>query len=289
MANVYHSVSKLIRKGDIEVKLEGYLAYIVVDRQLEQQSCSNRVSTSILWVCRVGTRHTLISFLAKRSQKVVTRPTHKKRNIRRDDATFDYSDLAVSSSLTTTATSYKVLSPILGTDGILPNFPFACARPVILTGPYMAMESKVHIRSIEVWLNFVGSQSNTIAAGDLFNRVRVVIVGISSAYTTALSLTPSIDSGLDMRDLERVYLDQVITLSSTAFDVLNSYNVPATKFLNRRIGINKDFSCFSTTTPYNVWDSRLDSIGMFLVSDSSVAPNPTVTGHIRVHYKLVTP
>jgi len=153
----------------------------------------------------------------------------------------------------------------------------------------MAMESKVHIRSIEVWLNFVGSQSNTIAAGDLFNRVRVVIVGISSAYTTALSLTPSIDSGLDMRDLERVYLDQVITLSSTAFDVLNSYNVPATKFLNRRIGINKDFSCFSTTTPYNVWDSRLDSIGMFLVSDSSVAPNPTVTGHIRVHYKLVTP
>jgi len=236
----------------------------------------------------VGTRCTLIGFLATRTRKV-SRPTHKRRNPRRNEDTFDYSDLAVSSSITTTANSYKILAPILGTDGILPNFPFACAKPVILTGPYMAMESKVHIKSIEVWLNFVGSQSNTIAAGDLFNRVRVLVVGVSTAYTAALSLTPSIDSGLDMRDLERVYLDEVVPLSSTAFDTLSNYNVPATKFFHRSVSIRKSFACFSTTTPYNVWDSRLDSIGMFFVSDSSVAPNPTVTGHVRVHYKLITP
>jgi hypothetical protein len=189
-------------------------------------------------------------------------------------------------SITTSGTNYKILGCFLGSSGVVTNAPQA-QYPISYGNGNVAFEAKFRINYIELMLNFVGSQATALASGDLFNRVRVVVVRASTPYSGSSAISPDIDSGLDLRDVKNVYLDQIVNLSSTAFDSSSGYNCPATKTLKRRIQVNRVFEAYSNTTPYTTWDTREQTIAMYVVSDSSITPNPVVSGHIRCFYSFL--
>lgn len=145
---------------------------------------------------------------------------------------------------------------------------------------------KIRVIRVLCRFNLVGSQTNAVLPADLFNRVRLVLVKTRGSYRESINFNSfTIDSPLDVRDCEIMY-DEVINLSSTAFDSASGYNVPATHTTNLNLFLNKTYDLFSTAAGAT-WDTRAGSMRLYCVSESSVAPHPILSGHMRLVYKIV--
>lgn len=191
---------------------------------------------------------------------------------------FDYQTVASASS---TPTQSTILGSLLGTGGLLSSFP-AHATPVYQNG-LTFLRQRIHLTRMEVRLSATGSQSNTIVAGDLFNTIRFALFLSGPQYTTtnALYLT-GLNSGTNLVDVEKLYIDDTFSLPSQAYDVASSYNVPQTITRTKFVNFHLPLDIYSTTTSgTGSWESRKWDIVFNVVSDSVVAPAPTIAIQIR--------
>lgn len=147
-------------------------------------------------------------------------------------------------------------------------------------------KGKIRVIRLLMRLNLVGSQSNTIVAGDLFNRIRVLVFYTNSNFLgTAAFNSFTIDTMPDLRDA-RIMHDKIYNLPTQAFDSLSNYNVPDCKTVDINIYENRNFEVFSTQGGVT-WDTKRGDYYVYVCSDSTVAPNPTLTGSCRLIYKMV--
>jgi len=234
-------------------------------------------------------------------QKNNKNKTNKKRN-NRSRLQRDWSDNTLmlctcdkyiaAASVSTSAGAYTLEdSAMLATTGQFANFPQVFQ-------PYMAglpgnsvfdFTGRIKYRKLEVLLNFLGSQSNAIVAGDLYNRIRLCVVWSKSPYLTAPTVNAlTLDTLLDRRDLDLVFIDEVINLPSTAFDAVISTNVPNCKTVKRTFDLNilPEHQVYSTGGGAT-WNSRSGTFRLYVVSDSSVAPNPIISGQTRLYYDIL--
>jgi hypothetical protein len=164
--------------------------------------------------------------------------------------------------------------------------------------PYMAgiagnstfdFVGRLKYRRLDILLNFTGSQGNALVAGDLYNRIRVVIGWSRSPYLGTPTVNNfTVNTLLDRRDLDSVYLDTVVNLPMTAYDTANTTNCPAAKTIKKSFDLSSlpIHEIFSTANGA-IWDSRQGTFKLYVVSDSSVAPNPTIAGQTRLYYEIL--
>lgn len=218
--------------------------------------------------------------------------TSSRRVRTRKSATVRANDLCSDVIIPPTAVTDSVLnvtSPfqaLLGDGGQLATYP-QVMKPC-MAGQTGVLDFVGRIRVIRVMCRFntVGSQANAILPADLFNRIRIVLIRTRGSFRESINFnTFTIDSPLDVRDCEVMY-DEVINLSSTAFDSASGYNVPATHTTNLNLFLNREYELFSTASGVQ-WDTKAGSIRLYCVSESSVAPHPILSGYMRLVYKIV--
>jgi hypothetical protein len=200
-----------------------------------------------------------------------------------------YFDFQLGSNLISTANiSGTMLGSLLSSTGILATFP-ANATPVSSGGAFQ-LYRKIRLKNMLVALTAIGSQSNTLASGDIFNRLRVLIVWSGETYQGS-QISPlsnnSVDQWPNLQDVEEVLGDWQFALPSQAFNTSN-YNSPAIKTWRSSIPINRTLECFSTTANgTGAWDNKHGDLVYAAVSDSSVSPNPILLTTVRVYYEIV--
>jgi hypothetical protein len=200
-------------------------------------------------------------------------------------STIQYIDfLLPSSGVAATVTSLNILSPFLSPGGIFPTYP-QIARPVLQNNT-VTFTARLHLISFDVYWRVTGSQANAIASGDLYNTIRTVLVEVGPTYSeTPIVPLNGLDNFLYLVDTTRVMCDKTHLLSSTAFDSLSGYNVPAQDIFKCTYRVNRVVECFGT--PGNAWDTRKYSYRLYYQGDSAVPPSPTIIASIRMHYKVL--
>jgi hypothetical protein len=176
---------------------------------------------------------------------------------------------------------------VFGPSGILVTYPQSLAHPYMAgSGSFIAFAGRLRWKKLIVRMNFVGSQANVLASGDLFSRVRMVIIWSKTPYQDAFTMNSlSIDSMVDRRDSDVVLYDEIINLPTTAYDSANGYNCPGLRTVNLDLDLSRLPSCeFFSSASNTVFDTRQGSFYALFVSDSSVAPNPTVSGSTRLYF-----
>jgi len=184
----------------------------------------------------------------------------------------------------------KLDDPIFGSGGILLSYPQSLAHPYMAgSGSFIAFAGKLKWVRAELRLNLVGSQSNVLASGDLYSRVRVMVIWTKSPYLANYTInTFSIDSQADRRDGDVIFYDKVINLPSTAYDSANGYNVPGCRTLDINLPLWRLPHCdFFSAQSNTVFDTREGSFYLYMCSDSSVAPHPTVSGSSRIYFRKI--
>lgn len=190
--------------------------------------------------------------------------------------------------VSTTTYQISLLITLASNSGLLQSFP-AHADPVYENAIGVRLRQTLHLKFIEFDAEFVGSQSNTIVASDLYNNMRISIFRTGETYQSAnLNYATSILS-TDIRDVQKVYYDEVIPLPSVAFDTANNTNVPNVKIRSMRIPINLKLSFFSSNASGAgaAWETRESDLVINVVSDSAVAPNPTIQFNSRLWFEYV--
>jgi hypothetical protein len=199
-----------------------------------------------------------------------------------------YVDIAVNFSIDNAITTpFKVLDPLLGAGGLLRTFPQLCRVAAGGSANTPKWFKNIQVMGIEYQLNFVGSQSNALIAADLYNRCRFIAWATKYPYSATNNATWTLDSLTDWTRVSDLLLDQTVDLVSQAFDSGN-YNAPGAKNLRGMIKYNHRYDCKSTTTAGGLptaFDTDEDNLLFGFVSDSSVAPHPSVTGAIRLLYR----
>jgi hypothetical protein len=181
-----------------------------------------------------------------------------------------------------------MLGQLLSSTGVLASFP-ANATPVS-SGGTIQLYQKVMLTDALVSVSAIGSQSNALAAGDLFNRIRLLMFWTGETYQNAqvspLSLN-TVDQWPNLQDVVAVLGDWKIDLPSCAFNTTN-YNVPMVHSWRGKIPINRSLECFSTNSAgTGAWESRQGDLVYAAVSDSTVSPNPNLIFTVRVFYHIV--
>ncbi len=195
--------------------------------------------------------------------------------------------------MSTTASRLSLLSPLLSSTGLLQAFPQA-ARPVLSQGTYR-LYRRIRLDFAEVVINCIGSQSNTLAGSDLFNRIRYALRWTGEPYS--LTTAPYISSGGDLNNplgdvsqTNRVFVDRIVDLPSTCFDSYNNYNCPNTKTHRYHIPLGIELDCYSSNASGSgaSWDTSQFDIYLDFVSDSSVVPHPALNYAMRFYFTDVT-
>jgi len=183
----------------------------------------------------------------------------------------------------------SLLFGLLGSSGTLATYPQR-ATPVSYGNDVTRLCSRIRLHYMEVSMRFLGSQSNTLASGDLFNTMKVIIYrsGESFQDSNTVALT-NVDTPANLLDVDRVYYQSVIPLSSTAFDSSTNYNVPRNITRNLDIPLNFDLLCWSTTSSGSgaQWDTKKFNIVVEAISDSSVSPNPQFAISARTYFSFL--
>lgn len=204
-----------------------------------------------------------------------------------------YVDFVNHISSTSTTSPISMLSVFLtgAGVGIVPAQPALGRLTAVAQGSTNAFRyqmllkiSKIHLR-----VRWVGSQSNTIASGDLYNTGRVAVYASGETFqSTNLPLFTTVDDIPDMRDSTVVFHDKTVGLSSTAFDSSSLYNVPRVLCYEKTIPTDLVFKCWSTeSTGTSTWETQYGDLLYQSVSDSSVAPNPQLFVNCRMWYTIL--
>jgi hypothetical protein len=202
-------------------------------------------------------------------------------------------DVAIpATSITSSAASvFKLEASAMGAGGQFASFPQVFK-------PFMAGTSsnttfdfvgRLRYKFLEARLNLLGSQSNTIAAGDLYNRVRILFFWSKTNYQgTVTNNAITTDNLVDYRDIDKVFYDETHCLSSPAINSSSGYNVPDTQSLHIKIPLSIMHEIYSNANGAT-WDSRVGSFYLVVASDSAVAPNPVLSGQTRLYYEIAEP
>lgn len=180
------------------------------------------------------------------------------------------------------------MDALLASTALLQQYP-AHSIPVYQNGSFF-LRQDVWISHFEIDMELVGSQSNTLVAGDLYNSVRYAVTRNGKAYSDSnVPYLTGVMTGTNLQDTQHVYIDQRVALPSQAFDTLTNYNVPMVIHRTHTIPVNRVLSCFSTNASGSgaAWDTTKEDYTMFLVSDSSVSPNPQVALTFRCFFTFM--
>lgn len=191
-------------------------------------------------------------------------------------------------SVSSSAITALLMDPLLISTGLMPQYPQNCKG--YWNGTTYRLRGRITVKRVELRLYFTGAQSTVLAAGDLFNFVRVAFYKVGAAYSDATEqyLGPSYAYGTDIDDVSKVYLDKTYCLSSTAFDSANGYNVPATRQDALAMDCDIPFDVYSTTSSGtgSNWNTVRDCFKMDLTSDSTVSPHPVASVSMRFYFTL---
>lgn len=193
--------------------------------------------------------------------------------------------------LVTVSTTVQTLKLFNALQQILTAFP-QHATPTVtnLAGTNTpGLRTRIRIHHIDVDLTVVGAQSTTLLSGDLYNTLRYAYVVDGkpydgSGFTVPSAYLTSIVGGTNITDVIRVPRDEKISLSSTAYDSANGYNVPRVVNKAFRLPIDRSFVFYSTNPTYTSWSTENCSIFLDIVSDSSVTPHPTFSHNSRIFF-----
>jgi hypothetical protein len=178
------------------------------------------------------------------------------------------------------------LDPLLGAGGLLPTYP-ALGKPVFYAGNIQP-QCRVKLHYAEVRLTAINAESNTLAAPDLFNRVRFAMWITGNTYGDSAAVNALIDvvQFPNAAAYQRLLCDKTMPLCSQAFNS-SDYNVPQIKFASFRCPVNLTLDCYADSTTSTTWDSRMGNLCFQVISDSGFTPHPQHYVTIRVHYEFI--
>jgi len=191
-------------------------------------------------------------------------------------------------AVTTTVTSLRLFNAM---QQILTSFP-QHATPTVsnISGVNTpGLRTRIKIHHIDVDITTVGAQATVLLSGDLYNTVRFAYVLDGRFYdgtgaVASSNYLTSITGGTNITDVVRVLHDERVSLSSTAFDSTNGYNVPRVVNKSFRCAVNRSFVFYSTNASYTSWSTEANDIVLNVVSDSSATPHPTFSHNTRIFF-----
>jgi len=188
----------------------------------------------------------------------------------------------------TTVQTFKLFNAV---QQLLTAFP-AHGTPTVYNNngtSVLGVRVEVIVTHLECEISIVGSQSNIVVAGDLFNFMRFAYYLEGPEYdgtggSTPTSYLTGVTSGTNITDVMRVLKDTKVPLSVQAY--AGAYIVPQTKSIFYRIPVNQKFVFFSANGTYTQWKTDKGNLLLDVVSDSSATPNPTFTHNTRIFFKM---
>jgi len=196
---------------------------------------------------------------------------------------------SVGTPVSTSTTTLSLFTEMASATGLFQAFP-QHASPFFEGGSIgFRLRQAIRIRTIEADLVYVGAQSNVLALGDLYNTVRLAVYESGETYqSSSLTYASSVVTS-DVRDVTKVFHDEMVPLPTQAFDSVNSYNVPQVLTKRYQIPINQTYVFFSQnpTGAGVAWETTAKDILLEIVSDSSAPPHPTVIYNFRVWFEYV--
>lgn len=197
-------------------------------------------------------------------------------------------DFNISTSVSTSVTNLYPLDALLGSAGILQAYPQR-STPVYMNGTYR-LRTRIHISRIEFRLIFVGAVSNAVLAADLYNTIRAAMHLSGTDYSAlGADYLAAVNQGTNITDCKRIYFDRVLALPSQAYDVTITTPTPQVLTWSGYFEPNLPLDCFSTNATGSgaAWDTNGLDIDMEFVSDSSLAPHPSVSGSVRLVFEYM--
>ncbi len=195
-----------------------------------------------------------------------------------------YGDFTINTTSSTTVTETTVLTPL---SAIFQAFP-SRADPISQAG-VLRLKQRIRIRRLEVRVLCIGSQGSALLPADLYNSIRFALYTTGKSFgdvnTTYLT---GVYQGTTTQDVTHILMDETSLLSSQAFDSSN-YNAPNQTYFTAAFNCNWLMTWFSSTATGTggAWDSQDGDLIFTHISDSSVAPNPTVNYTVRTFFEYV--
>lgn len=203
------------------------------------------------------------------------------------DISFVDTDIAIT-TVTTTQQSFQIMTPLIGSGGLLTFLPSLCKVNAINSANTPEYLYKGRVTRVVARVNLVGSEGNALVSGDLFNRIRFIIWETEFPFSATNTPTWDIDNQTDFKYVSKIHFDEVISLSAPSFDTAAVLAIPGTKSLCIDLPIRMPFEALSTTTAAGLptlFDTRRNNLRYAFVSDSSVAPSPTLSGSVRMYFR----
>lgn len=200
-----------------------------------------------------------------------------------------FADYYIASYPTTSTSTIRILDAVAG---VLTKYPQNATPTQFNNNGSITYNLRVAvtIEHIELVWRWVGSQGTTLTAGDLYNTARFAVFEEGTPYdSTTFGGVPyltGVVGGTNITDVETVFMDNLVPLSSTAFDSSTGYNVPRAVTGIQKIPINRVFNFYSTTDVGVAWKSDRNNLLLDLVSDSSVSPHPFFSATARIFFRI---
>jgi len=188
--------------------------------------------------------------------------------------------------ITTTVTTLKLFNAM---QQLLAAFP-QHATPVVqnIAGTNIpSLRTRVKITHLEIDVTIVGSQSNVVLVGDLYNFLRFAYYIEGTPYDGSGAVSPSayltgVIAGTNISDVQKVLIDHRAPLSVQAY--AGTQLVPQTANRTFRVPVNRSFVFYSINAGYTQWKTEAGNLLLDVVSDSSVAPNPAFSHNTRIFF-----
>jgi hypothetical protein len=195
-------------------------------------------------------------------------------------------DISTSVSVTSTTGAISILSNLLSTSGLLATAP-QTGMPYFQSSKNIAYKNRIHLHHLEIDLTCASSQSTVLLASDIFNVIRLAIYKTGETYQSSNeNYLTGITTGTNTVDVDRIYADWSVVLSSQAFNAAD-YNSPGVKNFQFRIPINEDIRCYTMNGANTVWETDKSDWIFEYVSDSSVTPHPYIDYNIRCFFSII--
>lgn len=168
------------------------------------------------------------------------------------------------------------------------QFP-AHSTPVYQNGVYR-LRQRLIIRRLEFRFSFVGAVSNAVLQADLYNTVRIALTvsGVNYSVVSVPYLNGTV-AGSNLVNVKRVMFDHTVSLPSQAYDT--SITTPTPQVRNWEIYMEPNIvlDTYSTNASGSgaAWDTDGCDFPLDYVSDSAIAPHPTLFGTCRVIFEFV--
>ncbi len=190
--------------------------------------------------------------------------------------------------ITTTVQTLRLFNAV---QQLLAAFP-QHATPVIqnIAGTNVpSLRSRIRISHLEIDVTLVGSQSNVVVVGDLYNFMRFAYYIEGTPYdgtgaSPPVSYLTGVIAGTNISDVQKVLVDSRVPLSVQAY--AGTQLVPQTANRTFRVPVNRSFVFYSTNAGYTQWRTEAGNLLLDVVSDSTVTPNPAFSHNTRIFFKF---